>query len=115
MGELALDPRDDQISRSAFRRGEESVLSPPGALERLDDLVLRGEDRRASEIELGEPQRVAGRVLLGDPRKLGRLLATDEVIGELQEVDRDARLEERILDLGKNLIELGPREVDRLE
>ena len=115
MGELSLDPGDDQIARAAFRRGEERVLRPARALQRVRDLVLGREDRGAAEIELGEHQRVAGRVLSGDRSELRGLVAADEVIRELEKVDRDARLEQGILDERKDLVQFGPREVERLE
>src|SRR3979490_3306538 len=115
MRELALDTRDDEIARSALRRGEERVLSAPCALQRVGDLILRSEDGRVAEIELGEHQGVARGMFLGDLRQLRRLLAPHQVVGELEKVDRDARLEQRILYMGQDLVELCPRQIERLE
>jgi len=115
MSELPLDARDDQVARAALWRGEEGVLSAPCALQRAGDLVLRRENGGVAEVQLGEHQRVASGMLLGDLRELRRLVAADEVIRELEKIDRDPRLEQRLLDQGKDFIELGPREIERLE
>src|SRR5205814_9821963 len=115
MGELALDACDDQVARSALRRREESVLGAPRALQCVGDLVLRREDGRVAEVELREHQRVARGVLLCDRGELRGLLAANEVIGELEEIDRDARLEQRILYLRKDFVQLGPRQIEGLE
>src|SRR6266849_3501488 len=115
MGELALHARDDEVARSTLRRGEERVLRASRALQGVGDLVLRGEDGRGAEMELGEHQWVACGMPRGDRRQLRSLLAPDEVIGKLEKVDRDARLEQRVLDVRQDLVELSPCEVERLE
>ena len=115
VGELALHPRDHQVARPAFRRGEERVLRASRTLQRARNLVLRGEHGGVAEIELGEHQRVGGGVLLGELRELRRLVATHEVVGELEKVNGHARFEKRVLDLGQDLVELRPREVERFE
>ena len=113
--ELALHTRDDQVARSAFRRGQQRVLGAPRILQRVGDLVLCGEHDRVAEIELGEHQRIRGGVLVGDLRELRRLLAPHQVVGEVEKVDRDARLKERVFDLRQDLVQLGPGQVKRLE
>jgi len=50
-------------------------------------------------MELGKHQRIARSVFLRDRRELRGLLAPDEVIGKLEKVDRDARLEQGVLDM----------------
>ena len=113
--ELALHARDNQITGAALRRRKERVLGTSRALQRVGDLVLRGEDGRVAEVELGEHQWVSGCVLLGDLREPRRFVAADEVIGKLEKIDRDPRLEQRLLDEGKDFIELGPREIKGFE
>ena len=115
MRELALHARDDQIPRAALRGCEQRILGASRALQRVGDLVLRREDGGVTEIKLGEHQRIASGVLLRDRGELRGLLAADEVVGELKQIDRDARLEQRILDLREDLVQLGPSEIERLE
>ena len=115
MSELTLDAGDNEVARSSLRRGEEGVLRASRALERVRDLVLRREDGRVAEVEFGEHQWVAGGVLLRDLCEPRCFVAPHEVVRELEQVDRDPRLEERLFDQWKDFVQLGPRKIERLE
>ena len=83
--------------------------------QRLTDEIRRGVDDGTAEVPLGKDQRIArGRLLRHCPIPL-EVLAPDKVIGEMHEVDSDARLHERVLHQRQDRGELGPRDVERLE
>jgi len=115
MRELALHACRDKIPRPSLRGSLQRVLAPPRARERLADLVLRGEDDRGPQVHLREQKWVSRGVLRGDLFEARRIGPTDEVIRKVEQVDRDARLEERIPDLRQDLVELRPSEVEGFE
>ena len=115
MRELPLDTRDDEIARASLRRRQKRILGTPRALQRIGDLVLGRENGGVAEMELGQHQRIAGGVLLRDLREPRSLVAPHEVVRELEKVDRDPRLEERLFDQWKDFVQLGPRKIERLE
>ena len=113
--ELALHPRLHEVARPAVGSARERVERAAGTHERLGDLVLRGEHDRFAEQHLSEEVRVERCLVLGNPVVALRVLAPDQVIGEVEQVDRDARLHERVPDVRVHVRQLGPREIERLE
>src|SRR5437868_11084863 len=66
-------------------------------------------------MQLDHEERIRRGVLLGELLQLRRVRTAHEVIGEMEQIDGDARLEQRIADVREDLVQLGPREIERLE
>jgi hypothetical protein len=71
-------------------------------------------DRR-SKPQLGEKQRVARGRRLRHRREADGVLAAHQVIGEVEQIDRDAREKQRILHERQHRVQLRPSQVERLE
>ena len=66
-------------------------------------------------MQLGHEERVRRGVAQGELLEARRVGSPDEVVGKVEEIDGDPRFEQRIADLRKDLVELGPGEVEGLE
>ena len=115
MGELALHARGHEIPRASARGHREGVRATPRVDQRPTHVVRRGPYDRRSEPKLREQQRVAGRRTLRHRREPDGVLAAHEVIGEVQQIDRDAGRQKWIFHQRKHRVQLGPREIERLE
>ncbi len=115
MRELALHARGHQVARAATRRGGERVLRSAREREGCAHVIRRGPNDRRAEPKLRQQQGVGRGGLFGHRLQPVRLLAPHEVVREMQEIDGDARVQRGILHQRQDRVELGPREVERLE
>ena len=113
--ELPLQSIAHEVLRAAARRGGEGVLAPPSLGQRGGDLVGRRPVEREREAKLGEQERIGGSLALGLAGQRLDLVPSDEVIGEVDQVDGDAGGEQRILRVAPAGRELGPRDVEGLD